>query len=47
MEWQWQHRFELFVSDGHHYSGIVILAALSELSNDANGVGERGGIIRQ
>jgi hypothetical protein len=46
-EWQRQHRFELFVSHDHHYSGIAILAALSELSNNANGVGERGGVIRQ
>jgi len=47
MERQRQNRFELFVSDDHHYSGVIMPAALFEFANDANGVGECGGIIHQ
>jgi hypothetical protein len=46
-ERQRQHRIEHLVSDNHHQSRVVMFAALSEVSNDANGVIECGSIIRQ
>jgi hypothetical protein len=47
MERQRQHRFAHLVSDDHHQPRIVMFAALSEVSHDANGVIECGSIVRQ